>query len=143
MRNMAAKAVGNLGIAVFNANAPTDEEWAEMIQVVKKADLARFRGLSFSDGGAPNSTQRRMMNAALGGKSPLSAVVTHSAMARGVVTAMGWFNPNIKAFAPTELDEALRFLNVNRSEFEFIKLEIRSLVTRLGNQRLACIPKDL
>jgi hypothetical protein len=110
---------------------------------VKKADLTKFRGLSFSDGGAPNSTQRRLMNDTLGGKSPLSAVVTNSAMARGVVTAMGWFNPNIKAFSPTELDEALRFLNVNKSEFELIKLEIRNLVIKLGNQKLSCIPKDL
>ena len=143
MRNMASAAVGNLGIAVFTANSPTDEEWREMIALVKKADLAKFRGISFSDGGAPNSAQRKLMNDCTQEFPVPSVVVTSNTLVRGVVTAMSWFNKNMRSFSPDQIDDALRHLNVNDSEFGMIKLEVQRLVVKLGSPPLSCIPKNL
>jgi hypothetical protein len=141
-RNLRVTAVGDLGIAVFTADAPTDDEWKQMLDVVRKADLTKFRGISFSDGGAPNSAQRKAMHECTKGISVPSVVVTSNAFARGVVTAMSWFNPSIKAFAPEQIDDALRHLKVSDSEFGVIKLEVRKLANLLGKP-LACIPKTL
>jgi len=143
MRNMAVTAVGHLGVSVFTEKNPSDAEWSEMLDVVRKADLSKFRGISFSDGGAPNSAQRKMMNELIKGHSVPSVVITASTVVRGIVTAMSWFNPSMKAYAPDQLDDALRHLNVGESEFGIIKLEVRKLAMKLGNKPLACLPRNL
>lgn len=143
MRNLVCTLVGNLGISVHTEYPPSDEEWEDMIQVVRKSDIANFRGICFSDGGSPNSAQRKRMNDCLRGRAPATAVVTRSALARGVVIAMGWFNPNIRAFSPDEIDQALRHLKVSESEFGIIKTEVRNLAVKLGKPSLLSIPKNL
>lgn len=143
MPNMVSKVIKNLGISVHTAKPPTNEEWQELITLMQPSDVANFRAISLTDGGAPNSAQRKSMNDYLAGRVPLSAVVTQSTVVRGVVTAMSWFNPNIKSFSPEELDAALVHLKVNRSEFALIKKEIRTLANSFGNVPMACIPKNL
>jgi hypothetical protein len=143
MPNMAVTSIANIGIAVFTANPPSNEEWEHMLDVMRKADYTRFRGISFSDGGAPTTTQRKKMHEVTGGRSVPSVVITASSFTRAVVTAMSWFNPSIRAYSPEQLDEALHHLNVGAAEFGLIKLEVRKLAAKLGPPPLACIPLDL
>jgi hypothetical protein len=142
MPNMVCKLVGRLVISIHTVDNPTNEEWGEMVRLAKQwSDKAR--GLSFTDGGAPSSTQRRQTNDALGGRTVRTAVVTPSAVARGVVTAMSWFNSELKAFAPGDLKAALRYLDVTDSEHELIRVETRRLVSQFGTQRIMSVPNDL
>lgn len=144
MRNMASKVVGNLGISVHTANNPSNEEWAEMVEQIKHCDdLSQFKGISFTDGGSPTATQRKQTNEVLAGRAVPSAVVTSSAIARSVVTAMSWFNPAIKVFPPERLDDALRYLMVRESEYAIIKMELRKLVMLFGSQRILSVPTNL
>ena len=145
MRNMVCKVVGSLGISIHTPDNPSNEEWDEMVKCVKQCkDLSTFRGISFTDGGSPSPAQRKKTNDVLAGRVVPTAVVTSSSLARGVVTAMSWFNPMLKVFPPDKLDDALRYLQVRDSEYKVIKLEIRELVSLFGkNQRILSIPKDI
>lgn len=134
--------VGEVMLVAHTAKAPSDEEWKVYVEGVVTHDPARLRSLVFTDGGAPNSTQRRVLNEALGGKTSLGAVVSPSTMVRGVVTALSWFNPMIKAFAPGETDEAFRYLGVtDSSDIANLWREARKLRVQLGDDTLRSIAK--
>ena len=70
-----------------------------------------------TDGGAPNARQRLLLNAILKDPSPPVAIVSSSLVARAVVTAMGWFNPRVRAFAEGDLQRRLRPSRRNRGGF--------------------------
>lgn len=57
--------------------------------------------------------QRGRVNDVLAGRRAPSAVVTNSLALRGVVTALRWFNPDTAAFAPKNIDAAMRFAKVD------------------------------
>jgi hypothetical protein len=42
--------------------------------------------------------------------------VTSSRLARGIATALGWFYPGIKAFAPGDFGRALNHLSISDAE---------------------------
>src|SRR5262245_10518935 len=105
-----------LMILVHSTRAPSDPEWNEYFSELRKHDPVKIKNLAFTDGGAPTGSQRRMVNDYLDGRSSQGAVVTHSPIVRGVVAALNWFNPEIRAFAPKDLDAALRFLGVLDSD---------------------------
>ena len=62
-------------------------------------------------------------------KTLKSAVVTESAIVRGIVTALQWFHRDVfRTFAPNELDRALEFLDLNgydRSHVKELALNLR------------------
>ena len=55
--------------------------------------------LVVTEGGAPDATQRAACRVLFERGALPIAVVTHVQLVRGVVTALGWFNPGIRAFA--------------------------------------------
>jgi hypothetical protein len=132
MPNMACTMVGDLGIAVHSAEAPTDAEWHVLLEMMRHADLNRFRGLTFTDGGAPNTAQRRRLTALVGGRPLHAAVVTGSPVVRGVVTALRWSIPEMKTFPPDRLFEALAYLRVSPTELKAVKATVRHLRAELG-----------
>ncbi len=87
-----------------------------------------------SDGGGPTTMQRGKMNDLLEemkfqGKV---AVVTVKSMVRGIVTAISWFNPGIKAFSTLQIPAALKYLDFSDAEHGVILAEIQRLKQRLG-----------
>jgi len=66
----------------------------------KQCGLQGVRNLVFADGSGPDAVQRGVGNQILGGRKLRVAVVTGSRLVRGAVTTLGWFNPEIRAFAP-------------------------------------------
>ena len=140
MRSTMAYTVVEPGLVVLvhGPNNPADDEWYEYVQTVQrlaeKGD-GTVACLVVTDGGTPNSVQRTDMNAAFqmdaGQKYP-TAVVTESRMARGVVTALGWFNAGIKAFAPRQLGAALDYLGVTEDAHGEVRAVLEDLRHRLG-----------
>jgi hypothetical protein len=139
MPNMASAMVGDLGIAVHGTEAPTDAEWHAMLETMRRADLKRFRGLIFTDGGAPNTAQRRRLTALVDAHPIHAAVVTASPVARGVVTALRWYIPGMKTFAPDRLPEALAYLRVSPAELKAVKATVARLRAELGVASLESI----
>jgi hypothetical protein len=87
----------------------------------------------FTDGGAPNSSQRRIVNEILAGRPPIpAAVVSNSALARGVITALSWFNPKIKAFAPDEVIDAYHYLGFTSSQIQVLTPRLAQLQSQMG-----------
>jgi hypothetical protein len=127
MKNVAFAFVGDLAIAVYGAENPTDEEIAESLQAFAPLNKERVRSLIVSDGGAPSALQREQLINSVGGHAHRSAVVTDAGKVRGAVTALSWFNKNIKAFPKAKLADALVYLNVPAAQHDQVQREIRRL----------------
>src|SRR5262249_32868421 len=114
MTNMLSKPIGDLVVGVHNTQLPTRTEWGGWMDHCRQVDPQTIRIVGFTDGGAPSVKQRSEWNNYLGGAQPRIAIVTNGMFARGVVTAMSWFNSRIRAFAPDDYQDA--FLHVGISD---------------------------
>lgn len=123
----------NTAVLVHGRENPADDEWGPYIEALR--DLVTRVGeitvLVVTDGGGPNSVQRAELNErVLAGRTMLGAVVTESRIARGIVTALSWFNSGIKAYPPVRLREALRYLGLE----EEAQAEALFMVSRLRGE---------
>lgn len=112
---------------------PSDAEWAEYVDFTIK-NLAHFTStMIITEGGGPNTMQRGMMNDMLEAKGfkQKVAVVTLSRLARGIVTALSWFNPNVRAFSTVQIPAALTYLDIPAADHEGVIKEIRGLRAKL------------
>ena len=101
-------------VVVHSQLPPSDGEWDDYLRATS-AQLPSVSGvLIITDGGGPNSAQRRALKAYFVKVrfGALFAVVTPSMMARGIVLAISLFNPHIRAFRPEDTEVALTFLRV-------------------------------
>lgn len=125
-------------VLVHGREDPADPEWDGYVQALRRFREATGEELGVlvvTEGGRPNTVQRTDMNAAFdlgdGTRVP-TAVVAESRMARGVVTALGWFNPGIKAFHPDELEAALEHLGVPPRDRAEVRRTVDALREELG-----------
>lgn len=135
MRNMVFATLGQVTVALHTKNPPSDEEWEEYLNAHQRyfERGMSMRFLILTEGGAPTATQRMRMNEVVADwmrKNPdcvRTAIITHSSFVRGVVTAIGWFRPIARAFAPDHIQQALAYLDVPESQM----VEIEQLVPKL------------
>jgi hypothetical protein len=132
MKNVAIKVIDRLFLVVYGAANPTDEEWDEYLDLVKRHGVERTMQLIFTEGGEPSAPQRRVLNELLGGRTVPVAVVSGSVRVRGTVTALSWFNRKIRAFPPSALRDAVAYLEIPVSRTELIEREMRKLRLELG-----------
>jgi len=115
--------VGDANVLLFlhTEHAPSAESWSELLAFLtdhgSKNDLRKFRVLVLTDGGGPDNTMRGQLQEFFKTtrQSPKIAVVTTSVISRGIVAAVSWFNPNVKAFPPSHFANALAHLEVASS----------------------------
>lgn len=139
-KTAAFRAIGDFLVFVHTDEPPSDEEWARLIEAFREVpDLRRCRVLVLTDGGAPDARQRLSINRVLKDFNPPVAIVSSSMVARAVVTAMGWFNPRVRAFASDDMDGAFTHLDaseVDRGRLSQTVNELRRLLgypsTRIG-----------
>jgi hypothetical protein len=128
VRNVAFKLVDNVIVAAYGRNSPTDEEARQMAdffrQIIAEPNL---KSLSYTPGGAPTATQRRLLQDVMNGRELLAAVVTSSALVRGIVTAVSWFNRKMKVFSSHEEEDAFRYLGIPETQFETFRGEAKRL----------------
>ncbi len=121
-------------ILVHTKDAPDEGEWAEYTASARqwKKEIQAF--LVYSAGGGPNTMQRAQLDEAISIESHpgKTAVVTVSRIARGIVTAIGWFSPGIKAFGTNQLPQAVEYLGTPPSEVELVLNEVGRLKKSLG-----------
>jgi hypothetical protein len=104
-------------LVLHGMQPPTETEWNEVLSVIRgvlqrHGKLTRLRMLSITDGGSPDANMRNALAKALDGKSLHMAMVTDSAVARGVVTAISWFNPWVKSFSPRHFQPLIDHLEL-------------------------------
>lgn len=118
-------------ILVHTKDAPADDEWKAYCDDAHKW-RAQIRGiLVLSEGGGPNSVQRGELETALERPEGKTAVVTLSRVARGIVTALSWFTPKIKAFSTLQIPAALEYLEVPPRSHDSITAAIKALRVEL------------
>lgn len=123
-----------LFLVVHTKDNPDEVEWEDYLRGIRSACGKVGAILIISDGGGPNTMQRGRMNDLLEslkfqGKV---AVVTINRIVRGIVTAISWFNPTIKAFSTIQIPAALKYLEIPDAEHDHYNAEIRRLKTNLG-----------
>jgi hypothetical protein len=135
---MTHKVVENrLMICVHNAKAPKQSEWAAYVEDLRRLPLEQACQIVLTTGGAPSASQRKDITDLTTGRQHRVAVVTPSAMVRGVVTALNWFNPKVQAFPPERARAAFDYLAVNEMDTRMLFMELRLLCEALGD-----IPKE-
>ncbi len=137
MKNMAIKVIDRLFLVVYGAANPTDEEWNDYLDQVAHHGIDRTMQLIRTDGGEPTSAQRDKLNRLLDGRPVPVAVVTGSARVRLTVTALSWFNRQIRAFPVTGLRDAIAYLEIPASRTELIQREVTRLQEDLERGRQA------
>jgi hypothetical protein len=141
MKNAVARMMtvegGEAMVFLHTARAPSQEEWAHSMQMLERAastgSFSRIRVLVVTDGGGPDVVMRSELQALFKkqGHSPKTAVVTTSVLSRGIVTAVSWFNPNIKAFAPIHFGQALEHIGLPRAATRLLR-ELAEMEGELG-----------
>lgn len=104
-------------MSLHNGVPPSDAEWeayVKEISVAMKQSPDGVRGFSLTDGGAPNAKQRHLITELIKDRvtKPRTTVVTESAIGRGVITALSWFNPSMKGFSPAEMWRAVEHIEI-------------------------------
>jgi hypothetical protein len=124
-----AREVDGVRVAVHTAEDPCDDDWKLALEWsrTKAREPAMIRYLVLSEGGKPNARQRAEFSKVVGDHSIRTALVTGSVLARGAITAMSWFNADMRAFAPDNLDEAFAFLGIPSSQHDRFRSAIAEL----------------
>lgn len=97
-------------VVVVGPSTPDDAEWELLVVAMRKE--RHQRTLVVSAGGGPSAAQRKAILDASGGKGLPAAIITDSVMVRGIATAIAWFVPDVRAYAPGELQAALKHLDI-------------------------------
>jgi hypothetical protein len=126
----------DVAMAVHTEQAPSDGEWDGWIELCAKRTPNRLGFLIFSDGGGPSGVQRSKLSRIPELKMIPSAVVTSSAIGRGIVTAVAWLGTKVRAFAPLHVRDALDFLRVPEERRYEVLREVASLRMRLVGSTL-------
>lgn len=115
-------------IGVYDAEPPTDREWQLALDLVRERVSEIRCGLIVTDGGGPNAQQRKALDEQLKHqRGTPRAVVTSSAIARGIVTATSWLGHRLKAFSPDELSLAFEFLEVPHERRAALMAQVQKL----------------
>lgn len=115
---------------------PRAEDWAQM-RAMRNAHRDRIRSnLVVAPGEASIDAAQRADVAEFMKETGTSvAVVTDSALIRGVAQAVGFLGAQIKAFGPTELSSALNFLVVPPSRHADMIRRVEAMKLELGWSR--------
>ncbi len=102
----------DLFLFLHTAQPPPPDLFARAIGTFEGHDVSRLCFLAVTDGGSPDAKLRSEHSKFLAGRALHTAVVTDQALVRGVVTAISWFNPHVRAFSPQHLPAALVHLDL-------------------------------
>ena len=99
---------------IHNEHTPDEREWEEaMVCAIELAERKAINCfLVFTDGGAPNAMQRTRITDSKAVAPLPTAVVTESALVRGVLKALNWMGKVGKPFSPANVQSALDYLKI-------------------------------
>ena len=139
MKTMAFEIGRDLIVGVYSGDSPSDDEWNAYVDALRPHAASAMPVLTVSDGGGPNAGQRQRLLANYTreqNKRLHVAVVSDAMSIYGVVTAISWFNSNVKAFKVASIDDALAHLELKRERFPVVKMRVAALRRELGLPKL-------
>lgn len=99
-------------VAVHTAADPSPEEWSRYCSAIERQRHEMRGTVVYTLGGGPSSRQRQEMRVAFH-ETPMApvAILTRSAIVRGIITSINWFQGNqLVAFDPNDVDRALQYV---------------------------------
>jgi len=124
-------------VTLHGTQTPSDAEWDTVLEGMRRFgeetgnDFARLCCLALTDSGGPNAKQRAAVAAILNGQSSRVAVVSGGGpLVRAVVTALSWFNPDTKMFAPDKADAIREHLRLSHDDLEGVAVRAVALQSR-------------
>lgn len=119
----ACDVVDNIVLGAHSKEDPTEEDWESYVAITRKVldEYGSVKLLVYSLGGGPNSVQRSKANDVFKERPQHVAVMLNSAILRGVVTALSWFNPKVRAFNLEQLEEACRYLEISDAQLDQVR----------------------
>jgi hypothetical protein len=139
MSTIAFEKIGSVYVLAIGKQNPSDPDWARWVAFVTENSHPNMkpRILVCTDGGAPSAAQRASLNEVTQKyrKESKVCVLTDSTVARGAVTALSWFFPELyRAHAPSEIDKALDFLELPPQTATQAKVQLRVLLKKVEAQ---------
>jgi hypothetical protein len=150
MKNQIVRLVGagenDVLLFLHNPRAPSTKEWDDALAIMKRYaitnDFRRLRVLVVSDGGGPDAAMRGQLQELFKSRehSLRTSVITTSLVGRGIVAAVSWFHPHIKAFSPRSFAGALAHLGLSSATSPRLLREFSEMERELSpNSCLALI----
>lgn len=132
---MCAELVDGVMLVIHGPLEPSATEWTDYCDYAgakRRAAGGTMRTLvmTASDAG-PNAMQRAEYKQKVAGPNNRVAVLCAGGVTRAILTAMSWFNPDMKAFGPDEIDRGLEYLGTRSSP------NLLSAIARLRGQLAA------
>ena len=114
---------------------PADQDWQRLV-LVRNANKAKIRGnlVIAPPRASINAAQRADVAAFMKDTGISIAVVTDSALIRGVALAVAFLGVQVRAFSPAQLDSALAFLVVPPSRQAEITRRVELLKGQLASR---------
>jgi hypothetical protein len=132
-RTVAWEWVDDFLVEAAGREAPDPAEWGQLVDdIARRKD--RVRGvLVATGGGAPDATQRAELTTALHGVKVPAAILSESATARLVITALNFFlHDQARPFSRAQVDAALSYLGVPDAARARVKAAVETLETRVA-----------
>jgi hypothetical protein len=135
-KHMAWSTHGDLLLLAHDVHRPTEDEWRAWLRAYETRS-PHVRGvLVRTVGGGPSSSQRKELVQTIQAQTspPRTAILTSSALVRGLLTAISWFLSGDHLptmFALDDLAGALAFLNVAPTDGPGVRAELARLAASL------------
>jgi hypothetical protein len=141
-KTMVFKECGGVLLCVHGAEDPRPEEWVAYVDYCLKLPRSCNKALVVTDGGGPNAAQRKVLQDRYLAKHDdyRVAVLTDSAVVRGIVKALNWFNPLTQPFTYDEgrgIAQAMAHLGDDGGKGTRIRFELEMLRRDLVADALA------
>lgn len=108
---------GRLLVVVHSAANPSPLEWDRLLNETEVRGRGKdLRILIISYGGGPDVDQRKQLAKLMAAFPAPRAVMTASTLVRGIMSALAFFNPRMKAFPLHDLDAATQYLGLHTDE---------------------------
>jgi|HubBroStandDraft_2_1064218.scaffolds.fasta_scaffold434375_2 hypothetical protein len=135
-KTMSFREVGGVLLCVHPAGPPSERDWDAYVEFCKKLPKSCARTMVVTRGGGPDAKQRKKLNDEyLKDVKMKVAVVTDAAMVRGIVTALSWFNDQIRSFTYAGgqgVQEAMKYLTVEGGDADRIAAEIKKMLLEVA-----------
>jgi hypothetical protein len=139
---------GGVLLCVHNSEPPRPDEWDAYVEYCVRLPTTCNKTLVVTEGGGPDAAQRRALHERYLAKQKaenkeyLVAVMTDSALVRGIVKALNWFNPDANSFPYNEgtgVPLAIRHLRLDDRTGARIRIEIEVLRRELARLSAAAL----
>jgi hypothetical protein len=137
---------GGVLLCAHTADAPSMDEWEGYVEYCVRLPHSCNKTLVLTEGGGPNAAQRRLLQERYLGpqKARCSeyrvAVMTDSALVRGIVKALNWFNPDANSFPYNDglgVPLAIEHLHVDERTGKLIRVELGVMRRELARAQTA------